>query len=96
MYTYIHPHTHIQRVHTHAHTYPYTGLLFFCFFSIAKITIGDKDTESLKRYMTPYFSRKDEISSSFFFLFVCAHSEQADIAHACHGHTLQLSTGLCV
>ena len=24
------------------------------------------------------------------------HSEQAVIAHACHGHTLQLSTGLSV
>ena len=25
-----------------------------------------------------------------------AHSEQAVLAHACHGHTLQLSTWLCL
>ena len=25
-----------------------------------------------------------------------AHSEQAVIAHACHGHTFQLLAGLCV
>ena len=29
-------------------------------------------------------------------VFERAHSEQAVIAHACHGHTLQLSTGLSV
>ena len=36
------------------------------------------------------------LGCAFFFLvrFLRAHSEQAVIAHACHGHTLQLSTGL--
>ena len=27
---------------------------------------------------------------------LCAHSEKAVIPHVCHGHTLQLSTGLFV
>ena len=31
-----------------------------------------------------------------FNLVECVHSDQAVIAHTCHGHTVQLSTGLSV
>ena len=79
-----------------------TPMLFTTMYYMKTVCYMTKLTDHIK-------SRRNEggLSASFnktfpsFLLsiqlgFQCTHSEQAVIAHACHGHTLQLSTGLSV